>query len=433
MKTVALCNLGCSKNVVDGETIAGYLAASGYQPVDQYDLADVIVVNTCAFIREAKEEAIEHIMAMAQYKTTGRCTTLVVAGCFSQRYRHEVARQFPEVDLWTGIDDWRQALAEFFSISVNPRATRRLTRPAGTQYLKIAEGCSHRCAYCAIPAIRGRFRSRPARAIIDEARRMNDQGARECILVAQDCSAWGSDSGSSLVKLLEGLLARTSVNWIRTMYLHPRSISDELLRLVAAEPRLCSYFDVPLQHVAATVLKGMRRGGSPAGMHRLIERIRTLCPQAAIRTTFILGFPGETDGHVRQLLDFMEWARFDKLGVFPFSPEEGTAAFAMRPRPRSSTAQRRCEEVMTLQREISREINAARIGSTLPVIVDQAGAGLDQGEGRTQWDAPEIDGRVFFPGDGLKVGTIVPMKISAASDYDLSAVPSAPRASIRRL
>jgi ribosomal protein S12 methylthiotransferase len=421
MKTIALLNLGCSKNQVDGESIAGFLQASGYQFVEAMDAADVIVVNTCAFIQEAKEEAIDSIIEAARYKTEGRCRTLIVAGCFSQRYREEVAAQFPEVDLWTGVDDWATRLTQHLALqSAAPAFNRTLTTGVASQYLKIAEGCSHRCAFCAIPAIRGPFVSRAVDEVVAEAQWLEARGAVECILVSQDTSAWGSDTGSSLVKLVEAVLAKTSFPWIRLMYLHPNRIDDELLRLVAAEPRLCPYFDIPLQHIAEPMLTGMRRRASSAELYRCVERIRTLCPEAAIRTTFILGFPGETDAHVQQLLEFIEWARFEKMGVFPFSPEEGTAAYDMRPRPRHDTARQRCETVMTVQREISREIGEARIGTTVPVILD--GPSDDPAyawEGRTRWDAPEVDGRVFVPAGNYRKGEIIPVKITGAKDYDL--------------
>jgi ribosomal protein S12 methylthiotransferase len=422
--SVHICNLGCSKNVVDGERMAAFLEAAGFHLVDDPGEAVIIIVNTCAFIREAKEEAIETTIEMARHKEAGTCKLLAVAGCFAQRYREEAAAELPEVDLWMGVEDWPKVLRRSLGARGRPGFKRHLTGSKSSQYLKISEGCSHRCAFCAIPAIRGSFASRRPQEIVEEARWLRRQGVNECILVSQDTTCYGRDAGTSLVRLLETLLAKTSFPWIRMMYLHPRFTTDELLRLVASEPRLCSYFDIPLQHIADPILRAMRRRPLAEGTYRLIERIRRLVPGAAIRTSFILGFPGETRAHFAELLRFVEWARFEKMGVFPFSPEEGTAAYSMRPRPRADTVRRRCETMMALQREISREIGESRIGVTLPVIIDEVSEDPDYHfVGRTQWDAPEIDGRVHVLDGSCTPGEIVPLRIVDAGDYDLFANP----------
>ncbi len=434
MTTVAFCNLGCSKNVVDGEVMIAHLEAQGLKYVTKPAEADMIVVNTCAFIQEAKEEAIDAILEMGRYRTHGRLKTLAVAGCFSQRYRNRAKRLFPEVDLWLGLSDWKEKLASHLNTSRASFSPRRLTGLAATQYLKISDGCSHRCAFCAVPLIRGPFKSRPVGDIVKEARWLEEQGVRECILVSQDTSFYGRDRGITLVNLLERLLHDTGFAWLRLMYLHPRWVGPDLLRLVAAEKRLCSYFDIPLQHIADPVLASMRRAPCSAGIRRLIERIRHTVPDAALRTTFIVGFPGETESHFRALLRFAQWARFDKLGVFPYSPEEGTAAFAMRHRPRSATAQRRCETLMTVQRDISRHILESHVGRTVAAIVDRLSDGArGTYEARTQWDAPEVDGRVFVARCRAKPGDIIQVRISEAGDYDLFARPANDRAGAKSI
>jgi ribosomal protein S12 methylthiotransferase len=423
MPSVALCNLGCSKNQIDGSRILEYLRSAGYERTEDFTTADVILVNTCAFIEAAKIEAIDKILELASYKTIGRCRYLVVCGCFSERYRDTAARQFPEVDLWTGVNDWPKLVAKHFNVPTKPSFIRPLQKPRASQYLKIAEGCSHGCTFCAIPGIRGTYSSRTLDSIIEEASWLIDRGVKECILVSQDTSFYGKDRSGSLVRLLEAMLKRTSFPWIRMMYLHPALVDDQLLRLVAAEPRLCRYFDIPLQHCVDAILKAMNRRPLSKGIHLLLERIRTIVPDAAIRTSLIAGFPGETERIFEELLVFVEEMRFEKMGVFPFSPEEGTPAFSMRPTPRPATSQRRCETLMSAQRTISESINASRIGRFIEVIIDQAAGKPDADgflwEGRTRWDAPEVDGKVSIKGSGLRPGDIVPVLIKRAGEYDL--------------
>ncbi|MBD3390557.1 MAG: 30S ribosomal protein S12 methylthiotransferase RimO [Chitinivibrionales bacterium] len=424
MRSVALCNLGCSKNIIDGESIIAYLEANGFALVNDAARADVILVNTCAFIQEAKQEAIDTILEMASCKKEGRHAHLVVAGCFSERYRAQAAKLLPEVDLWLGLAGWKRQLSGYLHLGAARRGEfRHLTGHGASQYLKISEGCSHKCAFCAVPLIRGPFRSRSPRAILKEARWLEAQGVRECILVSQDTSFYGRDRKTALVKLLEQLLRRTSFEWIRLMYLHPRWISRELIRLIAGEPRLCSYFDMPLQHIADPLLAAMGRTPGSKAVHELIETIRTKVPDAAIRTTFITGLPGETEAHFAQLLKFITWARFEKLGVFPYSPEEGTRACTMAGRPRQKTAVRRCEILMHAQREISSGILESLVGSVVPVLADRAS---DESpalwEARTQWDAPEIDGTVYLKKYRGTPGGIINARVTGSSDYDLEAV-----------
>jgi len=423
MRTIALQNLGCSKNMIDGEHILSYLGSCGFTVTDDFDKAGIILVNTCTFIQEATEEAIQAIMEMARYKTEGCCTTLVVSGCFSQRYRATIKNEFPEVDLWVGVHTWAEELNRYFKTGGGaPSYKRRIGDLPATEYIKISDGCSHRCAYCIIPSIRGVFKSRPVESLVAEASWLYEQGIRECIIVSQDTSYYGRDSGTSLARLLETLLEKTRFHWIRMLYLHPGHIDDELLRLVAGEQRLCSYFDIPLQHIADPVLKRMRRTPSSGQIRALIERIRTLAPDAALRTSFVCGFPGETNAHFLELLHFLEWARFDKVGAFPFSPEEGTAAFTMTPRPRTSTAVKRCETLLDLQKEISRQLCESAIGAKKEIIIDRVSDAPGYAfEGRTQSDAPEVDGKVYIEGGPGAPGAFIQARITGAGDYDLFA------------
>ena len=423
MKTIALNNFGCSKNIVDGEIIASYLSSSGYEIINELHKAQIIIINTCTFIQEATEEAINAITQMAQLKTDGACKTLVVSGCFSQRYRSRIKNQFPEVDLWVGLKTWPQELNRYFKTKGSLSFLRKLSEPLATQYLKISDGCSHRCSYCIIPSIRGPFKSRTVESIIQEAAWLGEQGVKECILVSQNTSFFGHDTGYSLAKLLEILVEKTGFHWIRMMYLHPSRIDKSLLKIIASEKRICSYLDIPLQHIAEPILKKMNRfPSSSRDVYGVIEHIKSFVPDVTIRTAFILGFPGETNSHLLQLLKFIEWARFEKVGVFPFSPEEGTKACSMKPLPRTSTALKRCETVMDLQREISREICESYRGSIKEIIIDRISTNPDYPfEGRTQGDAPEVDGRVFLRNGKFSEGTFVNARITEADDYDLYA------------
>jgi ribosomal protein S12 methylthiotransferase len=436
-KTAAIQNLGCSKNVIDGERILALFAGNGFRIAEDPSVADVIIVNTCAFIREATQEAIDTILEMSELKRTGRCKTLIVSGCFSQRYREKAMSELPEVDIWTGVNDWESVLSQLIGNRIpktdngipgmNTNGAGRpsgfpriLSEPLSTQHIKIAEGCSHNCSFCVIPSIRGKFKSRDINDITQEAAWLYGQGARELILVAQDTSFYGRDIGSNLVKLLEALLRDTDFPWLRVMYLHPQLVDDDLLKLVAAEPRLCPYFDIPLQHISDSVLAAMNRAPLSSGIRALIERIRKTVPGATLRTSFIVGFPGETEKEFGELREFIRSAYFDKLGLFPYSPEEGTPACAMRRRPRANTVRRRCDELMSIQQDISRDLLEAKAGTEEEIIIDRVSDDHDFNyEGRTRGDAPEVDGRVFVSSGNFEIGQIARVKIIGASDYDL--------------
>lgn len=408
--------------MVDGERMLRHLCDTGMVHTDDPSEADVILVNTCTFIREATQEAINTILEMAELKRRGKCTCLAVAGCFSERYRRSASTDLPEVDVWIDVPNRHEQIARIWGAPPRADNPRYLTEDSATRYLKIADGCSHRCSFCVIPALRGPFLSRSPDDIVSEARWLRENGTKECILVAQDTSRYGRDRGGNLVQLLERILRDVPFEWIRLMYLHPRNVDDALLRLVAGEPRLCSYFDIPLQHIADPILRAMGRRPHAAGTRKLLERIRTLVPDSALRTTFILGFPGETSRQFDTLVRFVEQQCFDKVGVFPYSPEEGTPAASMRGRPRDATVMRRCEELMEVQREISSRRLASRVNELVPVIIDRES---DEpgfaAEARTQWDAPEVDGRVWIAGGSPAPGAIVTVRIVESSDYDLYA------------
>ncbi|MCX7726845.1 MAG: 30S ribosomal protein S12 methylthiotransferase RimO [Chitinispirillaceae bacterium] len=424
MAKIALVNLGCSKNIIDGEKILYFFKEAGYTVTNELSRADVIVVNTCSFIKEAKEEAIDNILTAAEAKKYNKYTKLIVAGCFSERFRKEVASEFPEVDLWIGVNDWEKTLSDFLSCkdknNSQKESNRILTSPLHTQYLKIAEGCSHRCSFCIIPFIRGKYKSREPKSILEEAKWLEEKGVKELILVAQDTSFYGRDIGINLVYLLERLTKNCHFPWIRLMYLHPQFVNDSLIDFIAAEKRICPYFDIPLQHISQPILDSMKRKPSSKEIYKLIEKIRVKLPEAAIRTAFIVGYPGEKKSHFQELLNFIEWAKFDRLGVFPYSREEGTPAEKFKPRPRDTTVQKRCEIIMLTQREISRELNEKKAGKILEVIIDgknETNPYLT--EGRTKYDAPEVDGKVFIKNCNNKAGEIVKVKIIKTDDYDL--------------
>lgn len=420
LKSVALVNLGCSRNVVDGEQILQHFERSGYTVAKDPATADIIVVNTCAFIQEAKQEAIDTIIRMAQFKKTGHCQVLVVTGCFAQRYKTQGAKAIPEVDIWAGIKDWPAKFKKRFGTETKTSFHRSLTGTIASQYLKIAEGCLHRCSFCAIPAIRGKFISRPVSEIIAEANWLESQGVKECILVSQDTSCYGRDIDNSLAGLLKTLVSSTDFPWIRLMYLHPDHIDDSLLDIIAREPKLCPYFDIPLQHIDDAILTSMKRRPLSSGIKNLIKRIRTAVPDATIRTSFIIGYPGESDDQFSRLVDFIEETRFDKIGIFPFSPEEGTAAFDLPDRPDAELVRERCEQLMLVAQEISSELLATRVSQTMQVIIDRPSEFAEFAfEGRTQRDAPEVDGHVWIRDPNHKIGDIVSCTITDSGDYDL--------------
>lgn len=438
MPTVGMVSLGCAKNRVDGELMLGRLKDKGYELVSDPAQAEVILVNTCGFIEEAKQESIDAIFEMAEYKKD-RCRALIVTGCLSQRYGKELLEQMPEADAFLGIGEIEnidqaveQALAGKRFLD-NQRAycypeqeKRVLTTPGHYAYVKIAEGCSNRCAYCAIPYIRGPLLSRPMENIEQEVRQLCAAGVQEINLVAQDTTRYGEDlyGKPQLPELLRRLSALPETRWLRVLYCYPDNTSDELLQLMHDDPKICSYIDIPLQHVHDKVLREMNRRGDHALIDRLYHRIREL-GGFALRTTMIAGFPGETEEEFRYLLDYVKTHPFDRLGAFAYSREEGTPAAARKDQVPLRNRRGRANRLMRQQRPISRAFNQARVGSVVDVLVEEEEMGLYVG--RSQWEAPETDGRIYIElAENLQPGQIVPVRLTKALDYDMMGVLAQP-------
>ncbi|HEX9020867.1 MAG TPA: 30S ribosomal protein S12 methylthiotransferase RimO, partial [Nitrospirota bacterium] len=390
----------------------------------------LIVVNTCGFIESAKEESIEAILDAAKMKKDGRCSRVVIAGCLAQRYKDELLRELPEADAVIGTAEisrigevCEQMLAgkeHLLKVSAPTMAyglPRLSTTPRHYRYLKIAEGCSNRCSYCAIPIIRGSFTSRPYTSILDEAKRLADEGAKELILLAQDSTGY-RDGGADLPLLLKALTRIRGVEWVRLMYAYPGRISRELMDVMAGEEKICKYLDIPIQHFDDKVLKAMNRRGTADDIRKTIGRLRKRVPGIALRTSLIVGFPGETGAAFKRLLSFIKEAEFEHLGAFTYSPEEGTAAYTLKPRVAAEAAEERLAEIMQTQAKVSLRKNRALIGSRQRVLVD----GMEDMAliGRTQGQAPEIDGVVYLSETEAKPGAFIEVTIIDAKEYDLT-------------
>lgn len=432
---IALASLGCAKNQVDSEVMLGLLQEAGYEIINNPKDADLLIVNTCGFITDAKEESIEKILEFAALKEEGPPRALVVTGCLSQRYRSQLAQELPEVDCFLGVNQIPQIVTTAEALLSGKKAEpkesqlylytgqepRLLTTPPSTALLKLAEGCNNRCSYCVIPSIRGPYRSRPMEEIVSEAQRLAEQGARELILVAQDTSFYGTDLyGKSHLPELLGELARIpELVWIRPLYFYPSRITDELLEVIATEPKVCSYIDLPLQHASKKILSMMGRGGSAESLLRKIAQIRASVPGVVLRSTFIVGFPGEEDEDFQELLDFISEAKMERVGVFTYSQEEGTVAAELYPQVPNELALERAQAFMELQRSISRQYNQSRVGRE--VLVLSEGPGEDGGSiVRSEAEAPEVDGVIFLK-EELPEGKFARAKLVGALDYDLEA------------
>ncbi len=436
-----LLSLGCPKNEIDAEVMAGLLREAGYRPVERPEDARLILVNTCAFILPAREESIEAILTLAEYKQRGSCRHLVVTGCLPQRYGPELARDLPEVDLFLGIDGIphiarhvaalpdreardRLAASRRPSFLMDASLPRLVSEPRHTAYLKIADGCSNRCAYCAIPEIRGPYRSRPLDDLLREAEQLARHGTREIILTAQDTTAWGKDrkGGERLPRLLRELARIRDIRWIRLLYTYPAGLTDGILEAVAEEEKVCEYLDIPIQHIDDGILTAMNRRGGSAAIRRVIRRAREIIPGVALRTSLIVGFPGETIRRFNALLDFVRETRFDHLGVFVYSKEEGTAAARMPQRIPAKEKERRRQVLMEEQAEISAEINASLVGTNQEVLIEGPGENPDYPViGRCRRQAPEIDGMTCLKKRSLKPGQFKTFRITASDVYDLFA------------
>ena len=430
---VGMISLGCPKNQVDGEALLAKLAAAGYQIVNEIENSDVMIVNTCGFIEDAKREAIDTILEVAQYKEAGVISALVVTGCLAERYQDEILKEMPDVDAVIGIG----ANADIVKVcdkalcgiqtSNYPNKCylpiddeRVLSTPSHWAYLKIAEGCDNRCSYCAIPGIRGKFRSRKIESVVDEAKSLVNRGVKEIILVAQDTTKYGQDlyGEYSLDKLLKELVKINGLEWIRLFYCYPQRITDSLIEVIANEDKVCKYIDIPLQHSDTTVLKNMNRVGDGNDYRVLLDKMRKAIPDLALRTTFMVGFPGETDEQFENLCDFVKDMKFDKMGCFTFSPEEDTPAFDMDNQIDEDVKKRRQEVLMNAQYSITEASNKSRVGNVYKVIIDSFADG--KYTGRSYMDSPEIDsGIIFTSNKKLNIGDFVNVKITDFDGYDL--------------
>ena len=433
---VGMISLGCPKNQIDAEHMLSRLHEGGYHITNDESSADVVIINTCGFIDDAKKEAIENILEMAALKAEGRIKGLVVTGCLAQRFKDEVASEFPEVNVVLGLgankDICKAVKAAYdgenytdFSdkADINREPDRILTTPPYTAYLRVADGCDNCCTYCTIPQIRGRFRSRTMENVIDEAKRLAARGVKELVVVAQDTTRYGEDlyGEPKLAELLSELCKIDGIEWIRTLYTYPDRITDKLLDTMANEDKLVNYLDIPLQHCNGEILRNMNRRGDRASLTSLIAKIRAKMPDITLRTTFITGFPGETEAQFTELCEFVEEIGFDRLGCFAYSAEEGTVAADMEGQVEDETKLRRAEIIMDIQsRKIERK-NAEHIGSVKQVLVEGYDGYIKCFFGRSRGDAPEIDAKVFFCTDGIKLneGDIVNVEITDTIEYDL--------------
>ncbi len=436
---VSMVSLGCAKNLVDSERMLSLLREGGYVLTPDPADADIAVVNTCGFIQSAKEEAIETILELAELKASGSLKKIVVTGCLAERYKNEVAEQFPEADAVIGIGDQPEIVRVLDEITKGERVARfapKCNMPLTGRriiatlpfyaYLKVAEGCSNGCTYCAIPAIRGKFRSVPMEDAVAEAETLAQSGITELIVIAQDTARYGEDlyGKQMLPELLRRLCKIEGLRWIRVLYCYPERISDELIDVIASEPKIVKYMDIPVQHCNDEILKAMRRKCDAQSLRALFAKLRSRIPNLTLRTTMLVGFPGETDAQFEELSEFVQEIRFDRLGCFAYSEEEGTIAARMENQVDEEIRQRRAEIIMEQQMPIAAALNAARIGTDTEAVIEgfdaEAGAWL----ARTAADAPEIDGRLYITGtpeDGYRIGQYVQVHITAAvDDYDLS-------------
>jgi len=433
-ESVCLVSLGCPKNLVDSEVILGLLSKEGYRLTTDASRAEILIVNTCAFIQDATKEAIETILHLTRYKREGRCRLLIVSGCLPQRYGKILEKELPEVDLFIGTGDF-QRLPQILkgkgkkktflsgpSFLYDERTPRVLSTPSPTAYLKIAEGCSNRCTFCTVPKIRGPYRSRRLRSAIEEAKRLVDQGVQELILIAQDTTAYGKDirEGTNLETLLKGLVRVDGVRWIRILYSYPKAhyFTEGLLELIASEKKICPYFDLPIQHIDDKILKRMGRKSKGQEIRSLIQRIKTFLPGVSLRTSLIVGFPGEKESQFNTLLEFVKETQFDHLGAFKYSPEEGTPASRLPDLIPEGVKEERLRTLMELQRRISLKNYRKMVGRTMEVLVEGSDRGGSALRGRRQIQAPEIDGCVFLKGKA-QPGDWVEARITQALPYDL--------------
>ena len=430
-----MASLGCSKNLIDSEQMLGLLEQSGYEIVENEEDADILIVNTCTFIESAKMESIECILELAQYKKTGHCKYLIVTGCLAQRYKEQILSELPEVDAVIGTNEYDKIADVIRSLDEEQEkrlfcaetpllceTSRLRSTPGYTAYLKIAEGCDNHCTYCVIPSIRGRYRSRRMEDIISEAKELAADGVKELVVIAQDTTRYGKDLYGEyrLAELLRELCHIDNIEWVRVHYCYPEIVTDKLIDVFAEESKLCNYFDIPIQHCSDGILKRMGRRTNKKQITELIARIRHRLPDAVIRTSLIVGFPGETEEEFEELRQFVEETKFDRLGVFAYSREEDTPAYDMDNQIDEEEKERRRELLMMVQSEISQQLNEDKIGKTVRVLVEGKDEIIKSYYGRTYADSIEIDGKVFFKSDKpLKEGDFASVKIEQVLEYDL--------------
>ncbi len=435
MIKVSMASLGCSKNLIDSEQMLGLLEQSGYEIVENEEDADILIVNTCTFIESAKMESIECILELAQYKKTGHCKYLIVTGCLAQRYKEQILSELPEVDAVIGTNEYDKIADVIRSLDEEQEkrlfcaetpllceTSRLRSTPGYTAYLKIAEGCDNHCTYCVIPSIRGRYRSRRMEDIISEAKELAADGVKELVVIAQDTTRYGKDLYGEyrLAELLRELCHIDNIEWVRVHYCYPEIVTDKLIDVFAEESKLCNYFDIPIQHCSDGILKRMGRRTNKKQITELIARIRHRLPDAVIRTSLIVGFPGETEEEFEELRQFVEETKFDRLGVFAYSREEDTPAYDMDNQIDEEEKERRRELLMMVQSEISQQLNEDKIGKTVRVLVEGKDEIIKSYYGRTYADSIEIDGKVFFKSDKpLKEGDFASVKIEQVLEYDL--------------
>ncbi|MFD0711342.1 30S ribosomal protein S12 methylthiotransferase RimO [Paenibacillus sp. GCM10027626] len=433
---VKVLTLGCEKNLVDSEIMSGLIDERGYRLVDQADDATVIIVNTCGFIDAAKEESVNTILDMAEFKQTGRLKALIVSGCLTQRYKQQLMEEMPEIDGIVGTGDFHhivdiveEALHGKKPIKVgNPvfdyeqKLPRLVTTPRYTAHVKIAEGCDNACTFCSIPIMRGKFRSRSIESIVDEVRTLSAQGVREISLIAQDSTNYGTDLYDKF--MLPELLNRVSevegIVWVRLHYAYPGFFTDELIETIATNPKVCKYVDMPLQHSEDSILKRMRRPGRQRDARELIAKIRARIPDVALRTSIIVGFPGETEEDFERLCEFVREMKFDRLGVFTYSSEEDTPAVRLPNHISDEVKEWRSNTLMEIQREVSKHNSGKYIGREIDVLVERYDGRSDVYIGRSEYDAPEIDGEVYISNCKASIGEIQKVRITHAYEFDMS-------------
>ena len=441
-KKLGYVSLGCAKNLVDTEIMLGALKDNGYEITETLDEAEIIIVNTCTFIEKAKQESINTILQMSEYKQFGNCRGLIVAGCLSQQYQEELFAEIPEIDALIGTGSWNRIMEAIEAINdgkricimdsitniYNERMPRMQTTPTYSAYVKIAEGCDNGCTFCIIPKVRGAYRSRTIESIVEEVERLAVMGGKEINLIAQDTTSYGSDLNNGkpmLADLLKALVKVDGIEWYRLLYLYPKYFTDELLDLIVAEPKICNYIDLPLQHINDDILRRMNRKDRKADIVTLLQKVRSKASHVTLRTSLIVGFPGETDEQFEELCEFVKEVRFDNMGVFTYSQEDGTPAGAMADQVPEEVKEERYHALMAIQAAISEENNRDLEGTEHEAIIEEISEdehGHLLAKGRLETQAPEVDGNMYIEDcEGLEVGQIVPVTVAQGFAYDVVA------------